>query len=95
MLGVGDSVTDDVLQEHLEDTAGLLVDEARDPLHTTTASQTADGGLRDALDVVTEHLTVALGATLPETLATLATTRHDSSTEGEEEHCFPRRLGEE
>ena len=28
MLGVGDDVTDDVLQENLEDTTGFLVDEA-------------------------------------------------------------------
>ena len=45
MLGVGDGITDDVLKEHLEDTPGLLVDEARDTLDTTTARKTADGGL--------------------------------------------------
>jgi hypothetical protein len=32
---------------------------AGDALHTTTASETADGGLGDALDVVAEHLAVA------------------------------------
>jgi hypothetical protein len=42
MLGVGHGIADDVLEEHLEHTAGLLVDEAADALHTTTASQTAD-----------------------------------------------------
>ncbi|MCP4453099.1 MAG: hypothetical protein GY809_16685, partial [Planctomycetes bacterium] len=36
MLGVGDSITDDVLKEDLEDTTGLFVDEARDTLDTTT-----------------------------------------------------------
>ena len=36
----------------LEDRAGLLVDEARDTFHTATASETVDGGLVDALDVV-------------------------------------------
>ena len=45
VLGVGDGVTDDVLKEDLEDTAGLLVDEAGDALDTTTASEAADGGL--------------------------------------------------
>ena len=60
VFGVGDSVPDDVLEEHLEDTSGLLIDEARDTLDTTTACQTADGGLGDALDVVPEHLTVTL-----------------------------------
>ena len=60
VLGVGDGVADDVLQEHLQDTSGLLVDEARDALDTTSASQAADRGLGDALDVVAEDLSVAL-----------------------------------
>ena len=34
VLGVGDGVTDHVLQEHFEDTAGLLVDQAGDTLDT-------------------------------------------------------------
>ena len=76
VLGVGDGVTDDVLEEDLEDTAGLFVDESRDTLHTTTASETADGGLGDALDVVTENLAVTLGASLAESLASLAASRH-------------------
>lgn len=38
MLGVGDGVTNDVLQEHLQDTAGLLVDETGDALDTTSAN---------------------------------------------------------
>ncbi len=81
VFGVGDSVTDDVLEEHLEHTAGLLVDEAGDPLDATTASQTADGGLGDALDVVTQHLAMTLGATFPQTLSSFATTRHVEESE--------------
>ena len=76
VLGVGHSVTDDVLQENLEDGAGLLVDEAADALDTTTASKTADSRLGDALDVVTQHLAVTLGATLSESFSSFATTRH-------------------
>jgi hypothetical protein len=76
VLSVSHSVADDVLEEHLEDRAGLLVDEAGDALHTTTASETTDGGLGDALDVVAEHLAVALGAALAESLTALAATRH-------------------
>ena len=72
VLAVRDGVTDDVL----EDTTGLLVDEARDTLHSTTAGETADGGLGDALDVVTQHLTMALGASLSESLASLSTSGH-------------------
>ena len=64
VLGVGDSVTDDVLQEHLEHPAGLLVDQAGDALDAAPAGQPADGGLGDALDVVSENLPVPLGASL-------------------------------
>ena len=45
VLGVRHGVTDDVLEEDLEDAAGLLVDEARDALDTTAACEAADGGL--------------------------------------------------
>ena len=76
VLGVGDGITDDVLKEDLEDTTGLLVDQARDTLDTSTSRQTADGGLGDALDVVPEDLPVTLGATLAESLASLSTSGH-------------------
>ena len=77
VLGVGDCVTDHVLQEGLEDAASLLVDEARDTLDTSTTSQTTDGGLGDALDVVAKDLPVTLGASLSKTFASFATARHD------------------
>ena len=64
MLSVGDCIPDDVLQEDLEDTPGLFIDESRDTLDTTTASQSTDGWLCDSLDVVSEHLPVALGTSL-------------------------------
>ena len=75
VLGVGDSVADDTLEESLENTAGLLVDHGRDTLDTATTRQTADGGLGDTLDVVAQDLAVALGTTLSETLAALAALR--------------------
>jgi len=73
VLGVGDGITDDVLKEDLEDTAGLLVDEAGDTLDTATTGETANGGLGDALDVVAKDLAMTLGATLSESLASLST----------------------
>ena len=76
VFSVGNSVTDHVLQEHFENTAGLLVDEARDTLHAATASQTTDGWLGDALDVIAQDFPVALGTSLPETFASLSTSRH-------------------
>ena len=72
VLSVGHGISDDVLKEDLEDTSGLLVDQAGDALDTASARQSADGGLGDALDVVSEDLSVALGAALAESLATLA-----------------------
>ena len=76
VLGVGHGIADDVLEEHLEDASGLFVDETRDALDTTTASETADRRLRDALDVVTEDLAVTLGAALSESLTTFTSARH-------------------
>lgn len=62
VLGVGDGVPDHVLQEHLQHPAGLLVDEAGDALDAAAPGQAPDGGLGDALDVVSQHFTVAFGA---------------------------------
>ena len=76
VLGVGDGVTDDILQEYLQDTTGLLVDESGDTLDTTSAGQTADSGLGDALDVVTEYFPVTLGATLSQSLSSLSSSGH-------------------
>ena len=79
VLGVGDGITDDVLQEHLQDSSGLFVDQTGDTLHSASASQTADGGLRDALDVVTKDFAMTLGASLSQTFASFATSRHDDA----------------
>ena len=77
VLRVRDGIPDDVLEEDLEDAAGLLVDEARDALDAAAAREAADGGLGDALDVVPEDLAVALRAALAEAFATFAASRHD------------------
>jgi hypothetical protein len=44
VLSVRDCVTQNVLAPDKEDTTGFLVDQARDTLDTTTASQTSNGG---------------------------------------------------
>ena len=64
VFGVGDGVPDHVLKKDLENPTGLLVDESRDTLDSTTTRQTPDGGLGDALDVIPQHLTVTLSASL-------------------------------
>ena len=76
VFGVGDGIADDVLKEYLEDATGLLVDESRDTLDSTTTCQTTDGGLGDTLDVITQHLAVPLGASLAEPLASFAASSH-------------------
>ena len=75
MLSVGDGILDNVVKEGLEDTAGFLVHQAGDTLDTASTGQTADGGLRNALDVVTQHLAMALGTTLS-AFTSLSATRH-------------------
>ena len=47
----------------------------RNTLDTTTTRETTDGGLGDALDVVTEDLAVTLGAAFAEAFATFSTWR--------------------
>lgn len=77
VLAVGDGITDDVLKEDLQDASGLLVDQARDTLDTATTSETANGGLGDALNVVAQNLAMALCSALAQTLASLSATRHN------------------
>ena len=73
VLGVGDRVTDHVLEEDLEDAAGLFVDQAGDALDATTSGQSSNGGLGDTLDVVTKNLAVTLGASLSESFSSFTT----------------------
>lgn len=76
VLCIGDGITDDVLEEHLEYSSGLLVDQSGDTLDPASASQTTDCWLGDSLDVVTEHLAMTLCASLAQTFSALATSRH-------------------
>ena len=76
VLGICDGITDNVLQENLEDTTSLLVDESRDTLDSSTSRQTPDCGLGDALDVIPQHLTVTLCASLAQSLSSFAASSH-------------------
>ena len=76
VLSVGDGITDDILQKYLKHTTGLFVDESRDTLHSTTTSETADSGLGDTLDVITQNLAMPLGAPLSESFTSLSTSSH-------------------
>ena len=76
VLGVGDGITDHVLQKYLENTASLFVDETGHTLHTTMTSQATNCSLGDSLDIA-EDFPVALGTSFSETFACLSMARHD------------------
>lgn len=76
VLRVGHGITDDVLEEHLEDTTGLFIDQSRDTLDTSTTCKSTDGRLGDSLDVVAKDLPVALGSSLSKSLSSFSTSRH-------------------
>jgi len=81
VLGVGDGVTDDRLEEGLENTAGLFVDHGRNTLDTTTTSKTTDGRFGYALDIIAKNLSVTLRTALAKALATFTTSSHDELVE--------------
>ena len=76
MFGVGDSIPDDILQEHLEDSPSLLIDESGDTFDSSPPRQTADCWLGDSLDVVSQHLAMALGTTLSQSFSSFSTSSH-------------------
>ncbi|XP_044092730.1 uncharacterized protein LOC122899199 [Neovison vison] len=74
---LGDCVPDDVLQEHLQHTPSLLIDEAGDPLDASTPSKAPNRRFGNALDVVPQHLAVALGTPFAQALTALSPSRHN------------------
>eukprot|EP00091_Calanus_sinicus_P013499 TRINITY_DN29974_c0_g1_i1.p1 TRINITY_DN29974_c0_g1~~TRINITY_DN29974_c0_g1_i1.p1 ORF type:complete len:121 (+),score=9.21 TRINITY_DN29974_c0_g1_i1:132-494(+) len=71
MLSVCDGIPDDVLQEDLQNSTSFLINKTRDTLDTSTSRETPDGRLGDSLDVVSQHLTMALGSSLSKSLSSL------------------------
>ena len=76
MFSVGDSISDDILKENLQNSTSLLIDQTRDTLDSSTTSQPSDGGLGNTLDVVSQHLPVTLGASLSKSLSSFASSSH-------------------
>ena len=56
VLGVGNGVLDNVLEELSEDNSGLVVDEGADSLDTTSSGESSDGWLGDTHDGVLDGL---------------------------------------
>ena len=67
-----------MIKVYLQNTTSFFVDEPGDPLDAAPPSKTSNGGLGDALDVVTKNLPVSLGSSLPQALATFPTSTHCS-----------------
>ena len=77
VLSVGNRVADNVLEEASEDVSGLFVDERRDSLDTTAASESADSGLGDAQNGLLEGLLgVSLGSDLAVALSNFTSSGH-------------------
>ena len=69
VFGVGDGVTDDVLEEGSEDGSGLLVDVRADSLDTSSSGESADSGLGDTFNGGSDGL---LGGSLGSVFASLS-----------------------
>lgn len=76
VLGVRHSIPDHVLQKYFEHTTSLFVNKPTDTLHTSSSRQAPDGGFSDTLNVVSQHLPMTLGATLPQALTSFTASRH-------------------
>jgi hypothetical protein len=76
VFSVGDGITNDIFQEHLQDTTGFFVNQTRDTLDSTTAGQTTDSGLGDTLDVITKNFAMTLCSSFAETFSSFTATGH-------------------
>merc|ERR1719433_1479035 len=64
MFSIGDSITDDIFQEYLEDTSSFFINQTRNTLDTTTTSQTTNGRFGNTLDVITQDFSVTFSTSL-------------------------------
>jgi hypothetical protein len=78
MLCISHSVSDYVLEEGLEHSSSFFVDEPGNALYTTSTSETANSGLGDALDVVTQDFAVSFSTAFAESFSSLSSSRHVS-----------------
>merc|ERR1719433_373887 len=76
MFSIGDSITDDIFQENLKDTSSFFIDQARNTFDATTASQSANSGFGDTLDVITQNFAMTLCATLSKSFSSFTTSSH-------------------
>jgi hypothetical protein len=73
---VGDGISDDIFQEHFQDSASFFVDQTGNTFHAATTSQSSDSGFRDALDVVTQDFAMTLRSSFSQSFASFTATGH-------------------
>ena len=73
VLGVSDRVSDDVLEEDLENSTGFFVNQTRDTFDSSSTSKTTDSRFGDTLDVVSQNLTMTFGTPFTETFSSAFT----------------------
>src|SRR6185436_3247085 len=76
MLAIGDRIADHVFQKQLQHTSDFFVNQSGNSLHSASARQSANRGLRYALDVISQHFAMTLSASFSQAFATFATSRH-------------------
>ncbi len=76
VLSVGHSISDDVLEEYLQYSSGFFVDESRNSFHSSSSCQSSNSWLGDALNVVSEDLSVSLGSSLSKSFTTFSSSSH-------------------
>ena len=50
VLSVGDSISDNLLEERSEDSSGVIIDERGDSLDTTSSAESSDSGSSDTIN---------------------------------------------
>ena len=77
VLGVGDGVSDNILEECSEDVPSLIIDERADSLDTSPSGDSPDCGFGDAKDGLLERfLGVSLGSNFAEALSNFSSSGH-------------------
>lgn len=79
---IGNGIADDIFQEDLQYTSGLLIDQPGNSLDTTWLVRLCRiGYMGDPLDVVSQNLSMTLGVVGSMSFSSLSTTRHVWSAE--------------
>lgn len=95
VLGVGDGVSDDSLEEALQHVSGVVVDLERNSLHTSSSGQSSDGRLGDAFQqrsvglsgvLLVSDLAGTFAETFSDSLSSLSNSGHYVSKSKREGH---------